>query len=187
MYGASSSDLAAFVQGVLAVSGAASASAHAWTEALRVVLEHDVAREPVWASFSLEEVVRVAEHAARRLGIPLAPDVAPQLAAPTPARRYRLVMFLADPFTGAQFPVGAIVETEGVARFIEAPRMPDAAYLGAEVARLLALVLLGLRAVKTLRPRSIGPTVVCGAIQEIPAGVDADAWIIDHLAGGRRA
>lgn len=185
MYGASSADLAAFAQGVLAVSAAASASAHAWTEALRVVLEHDVAREPVWASFSLEEVVRVAEHAARRLGIPIAPDAAPQLA--TPSRRYRLVMFLADPFTGAQFPVGAIVETEGVARFIEAPRMPDEAYLGAEVARLLALVLLGLRSVKTLRPRSIAPTVVCGVIREIPASVEADAWVAAHLAGGERA
>lgn len=188
MYGTSPGDVASFAQGVLATVSVASSSANAWSAAVAAVLRCDGASVPPWDRFSYEDVVRVAEHAARSLGVAVAPS-GPSPQASTTRPRYRIVTFLADPFTGAQFPVGAIIATHGdeEAHFVEAPRMPDAAYLGERGSRLLALVLLCLRAVKTLYPRSVAPTVYYGAVREFPVGVAPDAWIIDHLAGGRRA
>lgn len=123
-----------------------------------------------------------AEHDARAIEDALA---AFDAASGTPTRRYRTVLFLADPFTGAQFPVGALVETQGVVRFIEAPRMPDATYLG-ETSFLLAFVLRSLRALDTMRPRSISPQVRIEGARTIPPDVDVDEWITTYLAGGKR-
>lgn len=103
-------------------------------------------------------------------------------------RSYRIIHFLLDPFLDARFPIGAALTVGGETRFVEAPRWPDL-HNYPKVEPLLAAVILGLRAGRGMtdgRPPS--PSVSIGPEQSVPESVDdAALWLVDALAGGRRA
>jgi hypothetical protein len=107
----------------------------------------------------------------------------------TSTRTYRIVHYLLDPFIGARFPIGAeLMEGESL-RFVESPRMPGMEdYPGQQP--LLALVRLSLRQCrpKNQRHRSPSPFVLFGDEHTVPDSIeDAAEWLVDMLAGGRRA
>lgn len=101
---------------------------------------------------------------------------------------YRLIQFTPDPFTGARFPLGAVVRQGDAVRVATVERLPSAACLGG---RSLALVVQRLHArLDSLEadalPSSFGPYASLSEPREVPAGVpDALAWVQSMLSPPR--
>lgn len=100
---------------------------------------------------------------------------------------YRLIHFSPDPFTGARFPLGAVVaDAQGEVRVARVERLPSADCLGD---RRLAVAVQRLHArlgaVTTVEalPAVFGPYATLAEPQEVPKGVpDALAWVQGMLA-----
>lgn len=95
---------------------------------------------------------------------------------------YRLIHFTPDPFTGARFPLGAVVaDGAGGVRVAKVERLPSAACLGdrglAIAVQRLHARLDGVRSAEAL-PAVFGPYATLAESTEVPAGVpDALAWV----------
>ncbi|MFT4976088.1 MAG: hypothetical protein ACI8S6_001983 [Myxococcota bacterium] len=95
---------------------------------------------------------------------------------------YRLIHFTPDPFTGACFPLGAVVaDAKGGVRVAKVQRLPSADCLGdrglAVVIQRLHARLDSLRSAEAL-PAVFGPYTTLAEPQAIPVGVeDALAWV----------
>lgn len=95
---------------------------------------------------------------------------------------YRLIQFEPDPFTGARFPLGAVVaEPGGAVRVAKVERFPSASCLGD---RALAVVVQRLHArldsvaSAEALPAAFGPYASLTEPREVPAGVaDALQWV----------
>lgn len=104
-------------------------------------------------------------------------------------RRYRLVHFHADPFLGARFPIGALVETDAGLRFVESPRLPSEECLRSnENVALLQFVLRALREAHEFEMDSLGPSVTLAKPYQLPEGERApERWVEATLGGGTRS
>lgn len=96
-----------------------------------------------------------------------------------PPASYRLVHFIPDPFTEGRVPIAALVEADGHVSVVKAP-MPCACSLGGRSGE--ALLTMGLQALDHAKrfvelPRSMGPHFTLGDPRDVPAGVDAVAWV----------
>jgi hypothetical protein len=100
--------------------------------------------------------------------------------------RFRLIDFLADPFTGARFPIAALVQ---VGREVSVARAPQAIELGLgystgayTTARFIVDSLEASATSIDALPVSVGPHAVLGEERLVPEGVTAPvSWIEDTL------
>jgi hypothetical protein len=103
---------------------------------------------------------------------------------------YRLIHFTPDPFTGARFPLGALVAAgDGAVQVAKVAQLPSAACLGdrnlaVSVQRLHAR-LDAVHSIDTL-PAVFGPYTTLSERREVPAGVsDPLAWV-QHMLSPER-
>lgn len=84
---------------------------------------------------------------------------------------YRMVLFVPDPFSGARFPIAALVQDAGKVSVVHAPHIPCATCLGGEnAAAVVQIILSDLVGVTTIDelPESIGPHAMLGDRRGIP-------------------
>lgn len=100
-------------------------------------------------------------------------------------RRYRILHFVPDPFTGAQFPIAAIAERiDGGVEIVRPASTPNPTCVGGIGRAMLVRAALGdLAGIETIErlPSSLGPQVIATDLAEIPADVDARTWLADGL------
>lgn len=99
--------------------------------------------------------------------------------------RFRLVLFVPNPFNGMSWPLGAMVETKAGVQVARSGRLPDATALGSQLTAQLAQRLHGrMDECSDFEkvPISFGPYVVLSEVRALPAGVaDPVGWIELHI------
>jgi hypothetical protein len=97
--------------------------------------------------------------------------------------RYRLVHFVPSSARSERFPIGALVETEDRAQFVQTRKLPSADALGGaqrlEVCRMALEVLSRASSFDAL-PRSLNSLASLGEATQAPAD-DAVAWVTTHI------
>lgn len=99
-------------------------------------------------------------------------------------RLYRLLQYVADPFTGRRISIAALIrETDGTTRVVMTSAAPDPEELGSvRAANLLASLrrdIAGLAAFDAL-PRSFGPQLILTSPEPVPAD-DPVVWVRARL------
>lgn len=108
---------------------------------------------------------------------------------------FRLVHFCPDPFSGARFPIGAVIEGQQV-HIARSLHVPDAHCVGGSQKAALARMIhtrLGVMALKHSNelPDILGPFVSLGEPREVPIRleepIEIQRWIIEVFLGGTNA
>jgi hypothetical protein len=97
--------------------------------------------------------------------------------------KYRIVLYLPDPFTELQIPIGALVESGGTVTPVIASKFPSADYLSAPGEMLMRHAVQDLQKVKSMHlPMSFGPHFVLTDLVTHPLE-DADPvdFVRDHF------
>lgn len=99
--------------------------------------------------------------------------------------RFRLLLFVPNPFNGMSWPLGAVVDTQDGLEVARSGRLPDAAALGSERTAQLARILhrhLNEFCSFDAVPISFGPYAVLGEKRTVPEGVENPVqWIEEHV------